>query len=156
MFTDEFIIKSANYNDKKKLAMDTKYNLNKLGINNKGVTQELDTIIAAADAVNMLAVNYMYSFVPEELRTYLKVKRVTGAFAMSSALTTTYRFSLNTTIRLHLESGVLDLLFDNKNKCLYTDGFFNERSDFYKEISMHINPVPDNFNYWIVVINTNK
>ena len=154
MFTDEFIIKSANYNDKKKLAMDTKYNLNKLGINNKGVTQELDTIIAAADAVNMLAVNYMYSFVPEELRTYLKVKRVTGAFATSSALTT-YRFSLNTTIRLHLESGVLDLLFDNKNKCLYTDGFFNERSDFYKEVSMHINPVPVNFNYYII-INTNK
>ena len=154
MFTDEFIIKSANYNDKKKLAMDTKYNLNKLGINNKGVTQELDTIIAAADAFNMLAVNYMYSFVPEELRTYLKVKRVTGAFAMSSALTP-YRFSLNTTIRLHLESGVLDLLFDNKNKCLYTDGFFNERSDFYKEVSMHINPVPVNFNYYII-INTNK
>ena len=155
MFTDEFIIKSANYNDKKKLAMDTKYNLNKLGINNKGVTQELDTIIAAADVFNMLAVNYMYSFVPEELRTYLKVKRVTGAFA-TSVLTTYRSFSLNTTIRLHLESGVLDLLFDNKNKCLYTDGFFNKRSDFYKEVSMHINPVPVNFNYCIVIINTNK
>lgn len=150
MFTDEFIIKSANYYDKKKLAMDTKYNLNKLGINNKGVTQELDTIIAAADVFNMLAVNYMYSFVPEELRTYLKVKKVTGAFATS--VLTTYRFfSLNTTIRLHLESGVLDLLFDNKNKCLYTDGFFNKRSDFYKEVSMHINPVPVNFNYCIVI-----
>ena len=155
MFTDEFIIKSANYYDKKKLAMGTKYNLDKLGINNKGVTQELDTIIAAADVFNMLAVNYMYSFVPEELRTYLKVKVVTGAFATSSALTT-YRFSLNTAIRLHLESGVLDLLFDNKNKCLYTNGFFNERSDFYKEVSMHINPVPNNFNHWIVIINTNK
>ena len=149
MFTDEFIIKSANYNDKKKLAMDTKYNLNKLGINNKGVTQELDTIIAAADAYNMLAVNYMYSFVPEELRAYLKVKRVTGAFATSAL--TTYRLSLNTTIRLHLESGVLDLLFDNKNKCLYTDGFFNERSDFYKEISKHIKPEPKGFNAWIVI-----
>ena len=153
MFTDEFVIKSANYNDKKKLAMDTKYNLNKLGINNKGVTQELDTIIAAADAFNMLAVNYMYSFVPEELRILLKVTRVTGAFATSID---GKRFSLNTTIRLHLESGVLDLLFDNKNKCLYTDGFFNKRSDFYKEVSMHINPVPVNFNYCIVIINTNK
>ena len=153
MFTDEFIIKSANYYDKKKLAMDTKYNLNKLGINNKGVTQELDTIIAAADAFNMLAVNYMYSFVPEELRILLKVTRVTGAFATSID---GKRFSLNTTIRLHLESGVLDLLFDNKNKCLYTDGFFNKRSDFYKEVSMHINPVPVNFNYCIVIINTNK
>ena len=154
MFTDEFIIKSANYYDKKKLAMDTKYNLNKLGINNKGVTQELDTIIAAADAFNMLAVNYMYSFVPEELRTHLKVKKVTGAFATSTF--TTYGFSLITTIKLHLESGVLDLIFDNQNKCLYTDSFFNERSDFYKEVSMHINPVPKNFNYWIVIINTNK
>ena len=155
MFTDEFVIKSANYNDKKRLARDTRCYLKSLGINNKGVTQELDNIEAAADAFNMLAVNYMYSFVPEELRTYLKVKRVTGAFATSSALTT-YRFSLNTAIRLHLESGVLDLVFDNKNKCLYTEGFFNERSDFYKEVSMHINPVPDNFNYWIVIINTNK
>ena len=154
MFTDEFVIKSANYYDKKKLVSDTKYNLKTLGINNKGVTQELDNIEAAADAFNMLAVNYMYSFVPEELRAYLKVKRVTGAFATSAL--TTYRFSLSTTIRLHLESGVLDLLFDNKNKCLYTNGFFNERSDFYKEVSMHINPVPDNFNYWIVIINTNK
>lgn len=154
MFTDEFVIKSANYYDKKKLARDTRHNLKALGINNKGVTQELDNIEAAADAFNMLAVNYMYSFVPEELRAYLKVKRVTGAFATSAL--STYRFSLNTTIRLHLESGILDLLFDNKNKCLYTDGFFNERSDFYKEVSMHINPVPDNFNYWIVIINTNK
>ena len=155
MFTDEFIIKACEYTSKARSAMDARNKLRKLGINNIGVTQELDTIIAAADAFNMLAVNYMYSFVPEELRTYLKVKRVTGAFATSSALTT-YRFYLNTTIRLHLESGVLDLVFDNKNKCLYTEGFFNERSDFYKEVSMHINPVPDNFNYWIVIINTNK
>ena len=153
MFTDEFVIKSANYNNKKKLARDTRCYLKSLGINNKGVTQELDNIEAAADAFNMLAVNYMYSFVPEELRTYLKVKRVTGAFATSID---GKRFSLNTAIRLHLESGVLDLLFDNKNKCLYTDCFFNERSDFYKEVSMHINPVPNNFNHWIVIINTNK
>ena len=152
MFTDEFVIKSANYNNKKKLARDTRCYLKSLGINNKGVTQELDNIEAAADAFNMLAVNYMYSFVPEELRILLKVTRVTGAFATSID----GRFSLNTTIRLHLESGVLDLLFDNKNKCLYTDCFFNERSDFYKEVSMHINPVPNNFNHWIVIINTNK
>ena len=148
MFTDEFIIKSANYYDKKKLAMDTKYNLNKLGINNKGVTQELDTIIAAADAFNMLAVNYMYSFIPEELREFLKANEVTGAFATSVLSNTS---SLNTTIRLRLEAGTLSLIFDNFNKCLYTESSFNERSLFYKEVSKYINPVPNTFNYLMAV-----
>ena len=153
MFTEEFIIRACEYHDREETAGRARSALARLGINNVGVKQELDNIIDAAKAYNMLAVNYMYSFVPEELRILLKVTRVTGAFATSIDVK---RFSLNTTIRLHLESGVLDLLFDNKNKCLYTDGFFNKRSDFYKEVSMHINPVPVNFNYCIVIINTNK
>ena len=149
MFTDEFIIKSANYYDKKKLAMDTKYNLNKLGINNKGVTQELDTIIAAADAFNMLAVNYMYSFIPEELRILLKVTRVTGAFATSIG---GKRFSLNTSISLYTDEDKLDLAFDYKNKCLYSNGFFSNRNKYFEEISKHIKPEPKGFNAWIVII----
>lgn len=154
MFTDEFIIKACEYSSKETSIRIARHDLRKLGINNKEVTQELNNIEAAAIAYNMLAVNYMYSFVPEELRQLLKVIKVTGAYATSYS--SDNRFSLHASIRLHLESGVLDLFFDNTNKCLYTNSFFNERSDFYREISIHINPVPDKFNCWIVAISTNK
>lgn len=150
MFTDEFIIKACEYTSKETSIRNTRHDLRKLGINNKEVTQELDNIEAAAIAYNMLAVNYMYSFVPEELRQLLKVIKVTGAYATS--FSSNNRFSLHASIRLHLENGVLDLLFDNTNKCLYTNGFFSNRDEYFEEISKHIKPEPKGFNNWIVVI----
>ena len=150
MFTEEFIIRACEYHDREETAGRARSALARLGINNVGVKQELDTVIAAAKAYNMIAVNYIYSFVPEELRILLKVTRVTGAFATSRD---GKRFSLNASIRLHLESGVLDLSFDNKNKCLYTNGFFSNsnRDKYFEEISKHIKPEPKGFNAWIVI-----
>ena len=148
MFTEEFIIKACEYNTREEMAGRARSALARLGINNMGVKQELDNIIAAAKAYNMIAVNYIYSFVPEELRILLKVTMVTGAFATSRD---GKRFSLNASIRLHLESGVLDLSFDNKNKCLYTNGFFSNRDKYFEEISKHIKPEPKGFNAWIVI-----
>ena len=148
MFTEEFIIRACEYNTREEMAGRARSALSRLGINNVGVKQELDTIIDTAKAYNMLAVNYIYSFVPEELRILLKVTRVTGAFATSRD---GKRFSLNASIRLHLETGVLDLLFDNTNKCLYTNGFFPNRDKYFEEISKHIKPEPKGFNAWIVI-----
>ena len=148
MFTEEFIIRACEYHDREETAGRARSALARLGINNVGVKQELDTISAAAKAYNMIAVNYMYSFVPEELRILLKVTIVTGAFATSRD---GKRFSLNASIRLHLETGVLDLLFDNTNKCLYTNGSFPNRDKYFEEISKHIKPEPKGFNAWIVI-----
>ena len=43
MFTDEFIIKACEYTSKARSAMDARNELRKLGINNIGVNQELDS-----------------------------------------------------------------------------------------------------------------
>ena len=149
MFTEEFIIRSCEYHDREETAGRVKIALARLGINNVGVKQELDTIIAAAKAHNMLAVNYMYSFVPEELRILLKVTRVTGAFATSIG---GKKFSLSASISLYTDKDRLDLAFDNTNKCLYTNGFFSDRNKYFEEISKHIKPEPKGFNNWIVII----
>ena len=148
MFTEEFIIKACEYHDREETAGRVRSALARLGINNVGVNQELDTIIAAAKAYNMLAVNYMYSFVPEELRILLKVTRVTGAFATSID---GKRFSLSASISLYTDKDRLDLAFDYKNKCLYTSGFFSDRNKYFEEISKHIKPEPKGFNAWIVI-----
>lgn len=150
MFTDEFIIKACEYTSKARSAMDARNELRKLGINNKEVNQELDNIVAASDAHNILAVNYIYSFVPEDLRQLLEVIKVTGAFATSYS--SNNRFSMSTSIRLHLKTGVLDLLFDNTNKCLYTNEFFSNSDKYFEEISKYIKPNPKGFYSWIVVL----
>ena len=149
MFTEEFIIKACEYNTREEMAGRARSALSRLGINNVGVKQELDNIIDAAKAYNMLAVNYMYSFVPEELRILLKVTRVTGAFATSLD---GKRFSLSTSISLHTDKDRLDLAFDYKNKCLYSNGFFSDRNKYFEEISKHIKPEPKGFDAWIVII----
>ena len=149
MFTEEFIIRACEYHDREETAGRTKSALARLGINNVGVKQELDTVIAAAKAYNMIAVNYMYSFVPQDLRILLGVTRVTGAFATSLD---GKRFSLNTSISLYTDKDRLDLAFDYKNKCLYSNGFFSNRNKYFEEISKHIKPEPKGFDAWIVII----
>lgn len=149
MFTDEFIIRACEYHDREETAGRAISALARLGINNVGVKQELDTVIAAAKAYNMIAVNYMYSFVPQELRILLGVTRVTGAFATSLD---GKRFSLNTSISLYTDKDRLDLAFDYKNKCLYSNGFFSNRNKYFEEISKHIKPEPKGFDAWIVII----
>ena len=148
MFTDEFIIRACEYHDREETAGRARSALARLGINNVGVKQELDTVTAAAKAYNMIAVNYMYSFVPQELRILLGVTRVTGAFATSLD---GKRFSLSTSISLYTDKGRLDLTFDYKNKCLYSNGFFSNRNKYFEEISKHIKPEPKGFNAWIVI-----
>ena len=149
MFTEEFIIKACEYNTREETAGRARSALARLGINNVGVKQELDTVIAAAKAYNMIAVNYMYSFVPQDLRILLGVTRVTGAFATSLD---GKRFSLNTSISLYTDKDRLDLAFDYKNKCLYSNGFFSNRNKYFEEISKHIKPEPKGFDAWIVII----
>ena len=149
MFTEEFIIKACEYNTREEMAGRVRSALARLGINNVGVKQELDTISAAAKAYNMIAVNYIYSFVPEELRIIIGVTRVTGAFATSLD---GKRFSLNTSISLYTDKDRLDIAFDYKNKCLYTNGFFSNRNKYFEEISKHIKPEPKGFDAWIVII----
>ena len=149
MFTEEFIIRACEYHDREETAGRARSALARLGINNVGVKQELDTISAAAKAYNMIAVNYIYSFVPEELRILLGVTRVTGAFATSLD---GKRFSLNTSISLYTDKDRLDIAFDYKNKCLYTSGFFSNRNKYFEEISKHIKPEPKGFSAWIVII----
>ena len=149
MFTEEFIIRACEYNTREEMAGRARSALAILGINNVGVKQELDTIIAAAKAYNMIAVNYMYSFVPQDLRILLGVTRVTGAFATSLD---GKRFSLNTSISLYTDKDRLDLVFDYKNKCLYSNGFFSNRDKYFEEISKHIKPEPNGFDAWIVII----
>ena len=148
MFTDEFIIRACEYHDREETAGRARSALARLGINNVGVKQELDTVTAAAKAYNMIAVNYMYSFVPQELRILLGVTRVTGAFATSLD---GKRFSLNLSISLYTDKDRLDLAFDYKNKCLYTSGFFSNRNKYFEEISKHIKPEPKGFSAWIVI-----
>ena len=148
MFTEEFIIRACEYHDREEMAERTRSALARLGINNVGVKQELDNIIAAAKAYNMIAVNYIYSFVPQELRILLGVTRVTGAFAISLD---GKRFSLNTSISLYTDKDRLDIAFDYKNKCLYTSGFFSNRNKYFEEISKHIKPEPKGFSAWIVI-----
>ena len=148
MFTEEFIIRACEYNTREETAGRARSALAILGINNVGVKQELDTIIAAAKAYNMIAVNYMYSFVPQDLRILLGVTRVTGAFATSLD---GKRFSLNTSISLYTDKDRLDLAFDYKNKCLYSNGFFSNRNKYFEEISKHIKPEPKGFDAWIVI-----
>ena len=149
MFTEEFIIRACEYNTREEMAGRARSALARLGINNVGVKQELDNIIDAAKAYNMIAVNYMYSFVPEELRILLGVTRVTGAFATSLD---GKRFSLNTSISLYTDKDRLDIAFDYKNKCLYSNGFFSNRNKYFEEISKHIKPEPKGFDAWIVII----
>ena len=148
MFTEEFIIMSVNYSIKKSNARDAESNLKKLGISNKEVTQELDRIKAACEIFNMLAVNYMYSFVPEELKTKLSVDKITGAFATA----TSSAYKLSASIKISLGSEDIRLLFDNKNKCLYIGECLQKDTDFYKEISMYINPAPDGYNEWLEIL----
>lgn len=148
MFTEEFIIRACEYHDREEMAGRVRSALARLGINNVGVKQELDNIIAAAKAYNMIAVNYIYSFVPQELRILLGVTRVTGAFATSLD---GKRFSLNTSISLYTDKDRLDIAFDYKNKCLYTSGFFSNRNKYFEEISKHIKPEPKGFSAWIVI-----
>lgn len=148
MFTEEFIIKACEYHDREETAGRARSALARLGINNAGVKQELDTISAAAKTYNMIAVNYIYSFVPKEVIDLIGVTKVTGAFATSLD---GKRFSLNTTISLYTDKDRLDLAFDYENKCLYTNGFFSSRDKYFEEISKHIKPEPKGFSAWIVV-----
>lgn len=146
MFTDEFIIKACEYARKKDLASNAKEALLNLGINNKGVITDLDNVVAAADSNNLLAVNYMLSFVPKEVLQVIEFISAYGAYTMFKS-----NQALQTVIVLHGVNGDLLLKFDNTNKCLYIDAYSSTSAWLYSEVSKYIGKDPGRFNTWIYV-----
>ena len=144
MFTEEFIIKACEHARKKDLANSAKEALLNLGINNKGVTTDLNNVVAAADAYNMLAVNYMLSFVPKEILTAIKFQSAYGAFTIYKNI-----MGLHAVIILRGEDTDLRLKFDNDDKCLYTDLLTNKHDKLYALVSQYISKSPIEFSSWI-------
>ena len=123
MLTREFIIESAKQQKNSEDASTLLWKMRSLNIVNETVIAEANSIITKAKEINQKAIDYIYSFVPEEVKTTLQPKKVTGCFASLMD----NRASLNAEIVLHTEEySNITLRFDNINNCFYYLGFSSE------------------------------
>jgi len=131
MFTKEFIIEAAR---QYKIEEDSSTLLRKmriLGIVNESVEFECNSMIKTAQDFNKSMVDYIASFIPDELKNQLDIIKISGCFAASTA----GQYSINTEIAVHLSGKTLHLKFDSVNKCLYhqswMEGNYAELLDKY-------------------------
>lgn len=140
MITNEYIRRACINELKRSHAMRIKNELRVLGVNNRSINEELDNIIAVADTCNLLAVNYMLSFIPDKLKAILVITGVRGAFA--SSIDSYY--SLNRVIVVEtLDKHPILFSFDHVAKCLYYNP--NTNNVHCKEIMSFIKEEPINF-----------
>jgi hypothetical protein len=144
MFTKEFIIESARQYRFKKDAKTLLYKIKQLGITSKIVKQQCNTIINNAKDFNRDALEYMYSFVPKELKQKLEIVKLSGAFACEVQ----GEASLNAELSIHLKDSILYLKFDNVKKCLYHQSWMEDH--YAPLLDNYFQNNPD-FNSWLHV-----
>jgi len=133
MFTKEFIIEAANQYQRDEQACSIQLNMIRLGINNAIVEAQCQLIRKEKEDFVKKALDYMFSFMPEELVKQLEIVKLSGAFATNI----TGKASFNAELHIHLKDKILNLKFDNEKKCLYhqswMEGEYAELLDKYME-----------------------
>ena len=141
MFTKEFVEEIATKAERAEIAGRLRLSMNTLSIQNAIVEAECNKIENEHKELNKKALNYMFSFLPEEVVKQLEIRMLSGAFATK----VTGKAAFNAELHIHLINGkTLHLKFDNEQKCLYYQSWIN-KSDLLAE---HLIDNPS-FNSWI-------
>ena len=117
MFTKEFVIELCEIQNRNKKAIEALRLLKSLNIINRAVEEELNVIRSIAFIKDSMAVNYILSFIPEELLEIIGFERTN----VSSVLTNSSneRVTLDTELLIYGKNSQLNIVFDYKNKCCY-------------------------------------
>ena len=146
MFTKEFVIELCEIQNRNKKAIEALHLLKSLNIINRAVEEELSVIKSIAFIKDAMAVNYILSFIPEELLEIIGFERT----CVSSVLTNSSneRVTLDTELLIYGKNSQLNIVFDYKNQCCYLkDASIDEF--FLSTYTNYIKVAPKGFNHYI-------
>ncbi len=147
MLTTEFLKEYNTANNANKLAKEAKYRLERLGLD---VPKELTPFFDNYERLEQQAIDYIGSFLPQELLNKLAPSRITGAFITDIS----GRISFHAQITLHTETNNIHIKFDNEKKCCYSEIWMIDNQnvkDLLKEYNIEDN---SKFDAWIKVLDS--
>lgn len=143
MITQNFLRKYNAIDRAAKMANTAMNHLNALGLTPQPKLQEF---IDRKAEMKQTVLEYMYSFLPKELKEKLGDCTLRGAFVTDA----TGEISFSTDMSIHTKDESVNLIFDNETKKLYINAWTLAESNIGKLIESYGIEKNPKFSHWIV------